>query len=136
VYFCTNLIIIIIIIARYWSEIATFPTLLAFNAHFGVFPLEFQRKNLVLRKLESWGYQAVKTVWHNASASMMTYRYGKMVWAIMQSGRPHSGNFENVAAFSCFKKMSMSTWYDGAFVATKWNVKIIAMNIVLKCLRE
>jgi len=29
---------------------------------FGVFPLEFLEKSLVLRKLESWGYQAVKTV--------------------------------------------------------------------------
>jgi len=41
-------------IARYWSEIATFSYPLAFNAH--------SRKCLVLRKLESWGYQAVKTV--------------------------------------------------------------------------
>jgi len=48
-------------IARYWSEIATFPIPLAFNAPFGVFQLEF-RKSLELRKLESWGYQAVKTV--------------------------------------------------------------------------
>ena len=49
-------------IARYWSEIATFFLLLAFNAPLGVFPLEF-RESLDLRKLESWGYQAVKTVW-------------------------------------------------------------------------
>ena len=31
-------------IARYWSEIATFFLPLAFNAHVGVFPLEFQKK--------------------------------------------------------------------------------------------
>jgi len=41
-------------IARYWSEIATFSYLLAFNAIPG--------KSLILRKLESWGYQTVKTV--------------------------------------------------------------------------
>jgi len=38
-------------IARYWSEIATFS-----------YPLAILGKSLVLRKLESWGYQAVKTV--------------------------------------------------------------------------
>ena len=47
-------------IARYWSEIATFPTL-AFNAAVGVFTIGIPGKSLVLRKLESWGYQAVKT---------------------------------------------------------------------------
>jgi len=42
---------------------------LAFNAPAGVFPLEFRGvpigipgKRFDLRKLESWGYQAVKTV--------------------------------------------------------------------------
>jgi len=40
---------------------------LVFNTPFGVFPLEFREKRipgkgLDLRKLESWGYQAVKTV--------------------------------------------------------------------------
>jgi len=34
---------------------------LAFNAPVEVFPLEFRKKSLVLTKLESWGYQAVKT---------------------------------------------------------------------------
>jgi len=49
-------------IARYWSElIATFSYPIAFNAPVGVFPLEF-RRSLILRKLESWGYQTVKTV--------------------------------------------------------------------------
>ena len=47
-------------IARYWSEIATFSYPLAFNAPVGVFPLEFREKSLVLRKLESWGYQTVR----------------------------------------------------------------------------
>jgi len=47
-------------IATYWSEIATFSYPLAFNAPVGVFPLEFRGKSLVLTKLESWGYQAVK----------------------------------------------------------------------------
>jgi len=41
-------------IARYWLEIATFSYPLAFNG--------IPEKILVLRKLESWGYQAVKTV--------------------------------------------------------------------------
>jgi len=46
-------------IARYWSEIATFCYPLAFNAPvWGV----LIGKSLVLRKLESWHYQAVKTV--------------------------------------------------------------------------
>ena len=36
--------------------------LLTFNAPVWVFPLEFWKKSLVIRKLESLGYQAVKTV--------------------------------------------------------------------------
>jgi len=47
---------IVLYIARYWSEIATFSYPLAFNAPVGGV------KSLVLIKLESWGYQAVKTV--------------------------------------------------------------------------
>jgi len=50
-------------IARYWSEIETFPYSLAFNAPVGGVPIGIPGKSLVLRKLESWGYQAVKTVW-------------------------------------------------------------------------
>jgi len=50
-------------IARYWSEIATFSYPLAFNAPVGCVPIGIPEKYLVLRKLESWGYQAVKTVW-------------------------------------------------------------------------
>jgi len=49
-------------IARYWSEIATFSYPLAFNAPVGGVPVGIPGKRLVLRKLESWGYQAVKTV--------------------------------------------------------------------------
>jgi len=49
-------------IARYWWEIATFSYLLAFNAPVGSVPIGIPGKSLVLRKLESWGYQAVKTV--------------------------------------------------------------------------
>ena len=49
-------------IARYWSGIATFPTPLAFNASVGGVPIGILGKRLVLRKLESWGYQEVKTV--------------------------------------------------------------------------
>jgi len=49
-------------IARYWSEIATFSYPLAFNAPVGGVPIGILEKSLVLRKLESWGYQAVKTV--------------------------------------------------------------------------
>jgi len=45
-------------IARYWSEIATFLTPLAFNALVGGIPIGIPGKSLVLRKLESWGYQA------------------------------------------------------------------------------
>jgi len=48
-------------IARYWSEIATFPTPLHLTPPLGV-PIGIPGKSLVLRKLESWGYQAVKTV--------------------------------------------------------------------------
>jgi len=35
---------------------------LAFNAPIGDVPIGIPEKSLVLRKLESWGYQAVKTV--------------------------------------------------------------------------
>jgi len=49
-------------IARYWSEIATFSYPLAFNASVGGVPIGILGKSLVLKKLESWGYQAVKTV--------------------------------------------------------------------------
>jgi len=49
-------------IARYWSEIATFSYSLAFNAPVCGVPIEIPGKILVLIKLESWGYQAVKTV--------------------------------------------------------------------------
>jgi len=49
-------------IARYWSEIATFSYLLAFNAPVEGVPIGIPGKSLVFRKLESWGYQAVMTV--------------------------------------------------------------------------
>ena len=49
-------------LARYWSEIATFSYSLAFNAPVGGVSIRIPGKSLVLRKLESWGYQAVKTV--------------------------------------------------------------------------
>ena len=49
-------------IARYWSEIATFPYRIAFYAPVGGVPIGIPGKSLILRKLESWGYQAVKTV--------------------------------------------------------------------------
>ena len=49
-------------LARYWSEIATFSYPLAFSAPVGGIPIGIPEKRLDLRKLESWGYQAVKTV--------------------------------------------------------------------------
>jgi len=49
-------------IARYWSEIATFSYPLAFNATRWGVPIGISAKILIVRKLESWGYQAVKTV--------------------------------------------------------------------------
>jgi len=49
-------------IARYWSEIATFSYPLAFlTPRWGV-PIGIPGKSMDLSKLESWGYQAVKTV--------------------------------------------------------------------------
>jgi len=42
--------------ARYWSEIATFSYLLAFNAPVGGDPIVITVKSLDLRKLESWVY--------------------------------------------------------------------------------
>jgi len=47
-------------ISRYWSKIATFSYPLAFDAPIGGVPIGIPGKILVLRKLESWGYQAVK----------------------------------------------------------------------------
>ena len=49
-------------IARYWSEIAPFSYPLAFNAPVGGVPIGIQGNILVLIKLESWCYEAVKTV--------------------------------------------------------------------------
>ena len=49
-------------VARYWSEIATFPYTLAFNAPVGGVPIGIPGKMLFLIKLTSWGYQTVKTV--------------------------------------------------------------------------
>jgi len=50
-------------IARYWSEIATFSYPLHLSPPLvGGVPIGILGKCLVLRKLESWGYQAVKTV--------------------------------------------------------------------------
>jgi len=49
-------------IARYWSEIATFFYPLALNPSVGGVSVGIPGKSLVLIKLESWGYQAVKTV--------------------------------------------------------------------------
>ena len=49
-------------ITRYWSEIAPFSYPLAFNAPVSGVPIGIPRKSLVLIKLESWSYQAVKTV--------------------------------------------------------------------------
>ena len=49
-------------IARYWSEIVTFSYSFAFNAPVVGVPIGIPGKILVIRKLESWGYQAVKTV--------------------------------------------------------------------------
>jgi len=49
-------------IAIYWSEIATFSYPIAFKAPIEGVPIRIPGKSLVLRKLESWGYQAVKTV--------------------------------------------------------------------------
>jgi len=48
--------------ARYWSEIATFSYPLAFNAPVRGVAIGIPGKSLILRKLESWGYEAVKTV--------------------------------------------------------------------------
>ena len=47
-------------IARYWSEIATFSYSLAFNALIRGVPIAILGKVLVLIKLSSWGYQAVR----------------------------------------------------------------------------
>ena len=49
-------------IARYWSEIATFSYPLVFNAPVGGALIGIPGKSFVLIKLESWGYQTVKTV--------------------------------------------------------------------------
>jgi len=49
-------------IARYWLKIATFSYPLAFNAPVWGVPIGIPGKILNLRKLESWGYQIVKTV--------------------------------------------------------------------------
>ena len=50
-------------ITLHWSEIATFSYPLAFNAPVGGGSHWNSRKSSILRKLESWGNQAVKTLW-------------------------------------------------------------------------
>ena len=49
-------------IARYWSEIATFSYTLAFNSLVGGVLIGIPEKSLVLIKLESCAYQAMKTI--------------------------------------------------------------------------
>ena len=49
-------------IVRCWSEIATFSYLLAFKAPVGGVSIGILEKSLVLIKLESYQYQAVKAV--------------------------------------------------------------------------
>ena len=63
-------------IARYWSEIATFSYPLAFNAPVGGVLIGIPGKSFVLRKLESWGYQAVKTVLRYVKP----FRHNTSVW--------------------------------------------------------
>ena len=58
---CTHLSSTVYELARYWSEIATFSYPLVFSAPVGGVPIGIPGKNLDLRKLESWGYQVVKT---------------------------------------------------------------------------
>jgi len=48
---------------------------LVFNAPVGGVPIGIPRKSLVLRKLESWGYQTVKTIWQVES-----FRHNTSVW--------------------------------------------------------
>ena len=62
-------------IARYWSEIATFSYPLHFTPPLGCSHWNSE-KSLVLRKLESWGYQAVKTVWRYVEL----FRHNTSVW--------------------------------------------------------
>ena len=47
---------------RYWAEITTFSYPLAFNTSVEGVPIGIVGKSLVRIKLQSWGYQAVKTV--------------------------------------------------------------------------
>jgi len=47
---------------------------LAFNAPVGGVPIGIPRKSLVLRKLESWGYQAVKAVWRQVDTKTSLWR--------------------------------------------------------------
>jgi len=49
---------------------------LAFNAPVGGVPIWIPEKSLVLRKLESWGYQAVKRVWRQVEP----FRHITSVW--------------------------------------------------------
>ena len=51
----------LLVIVRYWSEIAIFPTPLHLMPQLGCSHWN-SGKSLVLRNIESWGYQAVKTV--------------------------------------------------------------------------
>jgi len=59
---CTHIFNRLRVIVGYWSEIATFSYPLAFNAPVGGVPIGIPGKSLVLRKLETSGYQAVKTI--------------------------------------------------------------------------
>jgi len=60
-------------IARYWSEITTFPTSLAFNAPVVVFPLEFREK---CGPHKTRIMEAVKTVWR----WIEPFRHNTFVW--------------------------------------------------------
>ena len=107
-----------------------------FNAPIGSVPIGIPEKSIVLRKLESWGYQAVKTVWRWLSCfDILPASDGRTdrqtdgrrdvqpiaitcaVWLTHVKNHKHKINLnyklQRRNGWSCLLNSERGLWYDG-----------------------